>query len=89
VKYYTWSIAADGAGTWTLRKVDQKYLESYEMWCWKREETISLTNRVRNEVLHRVKEERNILLKIKRRKVNWIGHIFLRKYFINTLLKER
>jgi hypothetical protein len=33
------------------------------------------TDRVRNEqVLHRVKEERNILHIIKRRKDNWIGH---------------
>jgi hypothetical protein len=40
-----------------LRKVDQKYLESFEMWCWRRMEKISWTDRVRNEeVLHRVKE---------------------------------
>jgi len=37
---------------------------------------ISWTDRVKNEeVLHRVKEERNILHAIKRRKANWIGHI--------------
>jgi hypothetical protein len=35
------------------------------------------------EVLHRVKEERNILHKTKRRKGNWIGHILRR----NCLLK--
>ena len=35
----------------------------------------SSTDRVRNEqVLYRVKEERNILHIIKRRKDNWIGH---------------
>ena len=22
-----------GAQTWTLRKVDQKFVESFEMWC--------------------------------------------------------
>jgi hypothetical protein len=54
-----------GAETWTLRKVDQKYLESFEMWCWRRMEKISWTDRVRNEeVLHRSKEERNILHEI-------------------------
>ena len=31
--------------------------------------------RVKNEVLHKVKKERNILRIIKRRKANWIGHI--------------
>jgi hypothetical protein len=39
---------------------------------------------VRNEVLHRVKEERNILHTINRRKGNWIGHIWIR----NCLLKH-
>jgi hypothetical protein len=29
VKYYIWSIALYGAETWTLRKVDQKYVESF------------------------------------------------------------
>jgi hypothetical protein len=78
-------LALYGAETWTLRKVDQKYLESFEMLCWGRMEKISRTDRVRNkEVLHRVKEERNIVHTIKRRKVNWIGHILRR----NRLLKH-
>jgi hypothetical protein len=48
-------------------------------------EKISWTNRVRNEeVLHRVKEERNIVHTIKRRKANWIGHSLRR----NCLLKH-
>jgi hypothetical protein len=35
--------------------------------CWRRMEKIGLTDRVRNEeVLHRVKEERNIVHTIKR-----------------------
>jgi hypothetical protein len=43
------------------------------------------TDRVRNEeVLHSVKEEGNIVHTIKRRKVNWIGHILRR----NCLLKH-
>jgi len=31
VKCYIWSIALYGAETWTLRAVDQKHLESFEM----------------------------------------------------------
>jgi hypothetical protein len=85
VKCYIWSITLYGAETWTLRKVDQKYLESFEMWCWRRMKKISWTDRVRNEeVLHRVKEERNVLHTIKRRKANWIGHILR----INCLIKH-
>jgi hypothetical protein len=36
VKCYIWSIALYGAESWTFRKVDQKYVESFEMWCWRR-----------------------------------------------------
>ena len=49
VKCYIWSIALFGDETWTLREVDQKYVESFEMWCWRRME-ISWTDRERIEV---------------------------------------
>jgi len=65
VKCYIWSIAFYGAENFTLRKVDEKYLESLEMWCWRKMEEILWNNRVKSEVLHRVEEERNILKTIK------------------------
>jgi len=49
VKCYMWSMALYGAETWTLRAADQKYLESCEMWCWRRMENIIWTDHVRNE----------------------------------------
>jgi len=79
VKCYIWSIALYGAETWTFRTVDQKHLASFEMWCWRRMEKISWFDHVRKEeVLFRVKEQRNILLEIRKRKANWIGHILRR-----------
>jgi hypothetical protein len=46
---------------------------------------ISWVGRINNEtVLHRVKEERNILHSIRRRKAYWIGHMWHR----NCLLKH-
>ena len=55
------------------------------MWFWRRIEKIGWTDCVRNEeVLHRVKEGRNIVHTIKRRKAYWIGHILRR----NCLLKH-
>jgi hypothetical protein len=90
VKCYIWSIALYGAETWTLRKVDQKYLESFEMGCGRRMEKISWTDRVRNEeVLHRVKEERNILRTIKIRKANWIGHISRRNCLLKHVIEKK
>jgi hypothetical protein len=71
VKCYIWIIVSYGAETWKLQEVDQKLLESIEMWCWRRMEKISWTDLVRNEeVLLRVKEQRNILHETR-------GHLFL------------
>ena len=57
------------------------------MLCWGGLEKIGLTDRVRNEeVLHRVKEERNILHEIRKRKVNWIGHIWSGKCFLKQVI---
>jgi hypothetical protein len=47
--------------TETLRAADQKHLESFEMWCWRRMEKIIWTGHVRNEeVLLRVRLQRVI-----------------------------
>jgi hypothetical protein len=40
------------------------------------------------DVLFRVKEQRNILHEICKRKANWIGHICVETAFHNELLKE-
>ena len=83
---YIWCIALCGAETLTLRKVRQKYPEGLEMCCWRRLCRISWTDRVRNEeVLHTVKEERNILRTVKKKKkAKCIGHVLRR----NCLLKH-
>ena len=78
-----------GVKTWTLRKLDQKYLESFETWCCRRME-ISWTDRVRNEeVLQRVKEEKNFLQTMKRRKVDWIGHILCRNCRLKYVIERK
>jgi len=85
LKFYIWSMALYGAETWTLRTTDQKYLESFEMWCWRRMEKIGWTDHVSNEeVLFWVNEQRDILHEIRKQKANWIGHILRR----NCLLKQ-
>jgi len=41
------------------------------------------------EVLHTVNQERNILPTIKRRKTNWIGHIWSRKCIQNHVIEGK
>jgi hypothetical protein len=74
---------------WYFVILDQKHLESFEMWCWRRKEKISWTDHVKNEeVLPRVKEQRNILHEIRKRKANWIGHILRRNCLIQRVIEE-
>jgi hypothetical protein len=77
------SKAEYGTDTGTVRAADQKQLESFEMWCWRRMEKVGWEDRVRNEdVLLRVKEQRNILHEISKRKANWIGDVLCRNWIM-------
>jgi hypothetical protein len=90
VKCYVWSVALYGAETWMLRSVDQKHLERFEMRCWRRIKKISWTDHVRNEeVFLRVKEQRNILHEMRKRKANWIGHILRRKCLLQRVTEGK
>jgi hypothetical protein len=83
-----WSIATYRAETWKLRKVNHKYLDSFEVLCWRKMEKISWTDRVRNE---------EILLKIhggekypkNNKRKEALVTSFVGTAFKNTLLKER
>jgi hypothetical protein len=90
LKSYIWSMALYGTEIWTLRNVDQKYLESSNIWYWRRVKMISGTDHTRNEeVSDTVKEDRIITHTENVRKSNWSGHILRSNYFPKPLLKER
>ena len=59
------------------------------MWCWRRMEKISWTDHVRNEVLLRVNEQKNILHEIRKRKANWIGHILRRNCLLQQVIEGK
>ena len=83
-------IALCGAEASTFRAVDQKHLENFEMWCWRRMEKVSWTDHVRDEeLLLTVKEQRNILHEIRKRKANWIGHILRRNCLLQRVTEGK
>jgi hypothetical protein len=68
VKCYIWSIALYGADLDASGRRSET-LESFELWCWRRTKKIRWPDHVRNEVvLIRVKEQKNILHEISKRK---------------------
>ena len=85
MKCFVWSVALYGAETWILRRNEQKRLEAFEMWIWRRMERVKWTDKIKYAVvLERVGEGRIMLELIKKRKRNWLNH-WLRR---NCLLKD-
>jgi hypothetical protein len=82
-----WSTAFYDVETWIPGKVDRKYLQGFKIWCWIRMEKIIWTDRVRNEVLERVKGETDILCTIKKSKPNRTGHILRKNGFIKHVME--
>ena len=59
-----------------LRKLEQKYLENFEMWFWWSMEKIQWSEKVTNEdILERIREKRTDVNNILSRKGNRIGYI--------------
>jgi hypothetical protein len=83
LKCYRWNIALYGAATLALRKADQKYLERFKIWCWRRLEKIIWTERCRTEHVNKYYTESRRKKKHpkynKTGKANVIGHTLHRK----------
>lgn len=87
LKCCIFGIALYGSESWTLQKVDKKYLENFIMRCWRRIWKTLWGYRVKNEVLRIFQEEKNILLTIKRQKVKWIGCLL--KHFFEGMIEGK
>ena len=85
VKCYIWSTALHGAETWTWT-INQKRLESFDMWCWRGMEKISWIDQVRNEE----SRKRGIFyMKEENGRPTRLVTFCVETAFYNRLLKER
>lgn len=73
-----------GSETWTLGKRGKKYVESFEVTCWRKiEEGKKWTEMVKMmKVLRRVNDKSSILTAVFKRKANWVGHVLKRRNFL-------
>jgi hypothetical protein len=79
LKCYIWGIVLYFAGTWTLWKEDQKYLERSEMLCCKMKKYYK---RFRVKGVYNTQKE-------KRRTTECIGRMLCRNSLLSTLLKGK
>lgn len=90
IKTYIWSIALYGCETWTMTQRDREILEAFEMWCWRRMERISWTEKITNiEVLRRIQEKRILLTTIENRRGKMVGHLIRHDSFIKTIMEGK
>lgn len=76
VKAYVWSVLLYAVEVWTIKAVDIKKLEAFEMWIYRRILKIPWTHFVSNsEVLIQIHRSRELLAIIKKRKTAYLGHI--------------
>ena len=58
VKCFVWRVVLYGTETYTLRQNEEKQLEAFEMWVWRRMERVKWTDKIKNAfVLERVEKE--------------------------------
>ena len=76
VECYVFPVLMYGMEAWTLTKVLEMKIEAFEMWIYRRLLKIYWVDHVTNdEVLRRVGKNREPLLNIKRRKLEYFGHV--------------
>lgn len=90
MRCYIFSVLLYGVETWTLTQSTSKKLEAFEMWCYRRMLKIPWIDKIRNEeVLERLKKEREVLATVKKRKLEYFGHVMRgEKYEIIKLILQ-
>jgi len=79
-KTLVWSVAIYGNEGWTLRRKEEKYIEAFEMWCYRSLLKIPWTQHKTNEwILGKLKVDRELLDRGKSLKFGFYGHT-TRKY---------
>ena len=76
LKAYVWSILLYGSECWTLTKDTERKLEAVEMWYLRRIMKISWTEKRSNEeVMEMAGYKRSLLKVIRKRQLNFFGHM--------------
>ena len=69
IKGCNWSVALYGSETWTVGTNEERAINVFETWRWRRVLKIKWTDRITNgEVFQKVKEERLLLKFLKNRR---------------------
>ena len=75
LKCLVWPVMLYGCETWTMKKEEEKKIESAEMWFYRRLLRISWKDKRTNDsILQELKTPRTLLNTIRKRKLKYVGH---------------
>ena len=87
---YVFSVFGYGSEAWTLTNAMEDKIEAFEMWCLRKMGAISYKDRVTNEdVLKKLKTQRNLLKTVKQRKLRYFGHVKRQNGFLKQTLEGK
>lgn len=76
-------IVTYGSESWTLKKADERRIQAFEMWCWRRALRVPWVDKIsNNQILKWVKDsdvERPLLGSVKKLQLSYLGHIMRAK----------
>ena len=76
VKALVFPVALYGSETWTPRKAEDKRLDAFEQWCWRRMLRIPWTAKRTNEsVRHQVNATTTLATTVLKQKLTYFGHV--------------
>ena len=82
VRCYVFSVLLYGVESWTLTQALSNKIEAFEMWVYRRILRVSWTERVTNmTILGSMNKKMEVLNAIKRRKLEYLGHIMRNKKY--------
>ena len=87
---YIFPIFLYGAETWTLTKKDENKINAFEMWCYRRMARISWkAKKTNNEVCQILHTRQTLLNNIKRRKMQYYGHVRRHETIMKKVLEGK
>ena len=90
LKSYIFPIFTYGCEAWTLSKVLEQKIETFENWCFRTMGKIKWSDYISNEkVLTMLKTKRTLLKDIQKRKLRYFGHIKRKKNLLSTAVEGR
>jgi hypothetical protein len=92
VRCYIFPVLMYGCESWTLNETEEKRIEALEMYIYRRMLWIAWTQKMKNsEVLHKMEKEVELLHSIKKRKIEYLGHVLRGKKYkiLQTIIEGK